>query len=287
VGNLETYSLVDVDRQSFTEAFANRSSIVRHGLSEHPLFTLEAIADLADRLPAESVRREQATLPLVYTDGYVDVGQGPPSSTILDIERNGVRVMLRDIHRAPEYAEVIHDCLNQVDALVGDREGGMVHRAGYLFISSPAATTPMHFDVEHSFLLQVRGTKNVHVAAFQHDPGMLARERSRYLDGKENDFSAMEEAAETFRIEAGLGVYLPSYIPHWVDTEAGVSISFSIPWFTAFCRQAESVYRINSMMRRLHLSPRPLGVSPQVDRTKVIAHRYWARLRDARRRLPA
>ena len=36
-----------------------------------------------------------------------------------------------------------------------DREGGMVDRAGYLFISSPAATTPMHFDVEHSFLLQV------------------------------------------------------------------------------------------------------------------------------------
>jgi hypothetical protein len=287
VGNVETYSLVDVDRETFTEAFAKRSILVRHGLSEHPLFTLEAIAELADRLPAESVRREQASLPFVYTDGYVDVGQGPPSSTILDIERNGVRVMLRDIHQVPEYAEVIHDCLNQVDALVGDREGGMVHRAGYLFISSPAATTPMHFDVEHSFLLQVRGTKNVHVAAFQQDPGMLESERNRYLDGKQNDFAAMERAAETFRIEAGLGVYLPSYIPHWVDTEAGVSISFSIPWFTAFCRQAESVYRINSMMRRAHLSPRPLGVSPQVDRTKVIAHRYWAKLRDARRRLPA
>jgi hypothetical protein len=287
VGNLAVDSLVDVDRQSFTEAFANRSIYVRHALSEHPLFTLEAIADLADRLPAESVRREQASLPFVYTDGYVDVGQGPPSSTILDIERNGVRVMLRDIHQVPEYAEVIHDCLNQVDALVGDREGGMVHRAGYLFISSPAARTPMHFDVEHSFLLQVRGTKNVHVAAFPHDPAMLARERSRYLDGKQNDFAAMDATAETFRIEAGLGVYLPSYIPHWVDTEAGVSISFSIPWFTAFCRQAESVYRINSMMRRLRLSPRPLGVSPQVDRTKVMAHRSWAKLRDARRRLPA
>jgi hypothetical protein len=278
---------VDIDRQSFVEAFAKRSVYVKHGLSDHPLFTLEAIAELADRLPADSVRRERGQLPLVYTDGYVDVGEGSPSQTILDIERNGVRVMLRDIHQVPEYAEVIHDCLDEVNVLVADREGGMVHRAGYLFISSPAATTPMHFDVEHSFLLQVRGAKNVHVAAFASDPSLLQRERSRYLDGRECDFAAMKAAADTFAIGSGLGVYLPSYVPHWVDTEAGVSISFSIPFFTAFCRRAESVYRINSLMRRLHLSPRPLGASPPIDGMKVAAHRSWSTLRNARRRLAA
>ena len=32
----------------------------------------------------------------------------------------------------------------------------------------------------------------------------------------------------------GVGVYLPSYVPHWVETEAGVSVSFSIPFFTAY-----------------------------------------------------
>lgn len=285
--NVRESNLVDIDRQSFAEAFANRSVYVKHGLSDHPLFTLDAIAELADRLPPDAVRRERGQLPFINTEGYVDVGEGPPSQTILDVERNGFRVSLRDIQQVPEYAELIHDCLDEVDALVADREGGMVERAGYLFISSPAATTPMHFDVEHSFLLQVRGTKNVHVAAFDGDPSFLQRERSRYLDGEECDFAAMKAVADTFGIEAGLGVYLPSYVPHWVETEAGVSISFSIPFVTAFCRRAETVYRINRRMRKLHLSPRPPGTSQPIDRTKEAVFRSWSILRDARRVLPA
>jgi hypothetical protein len=284
VANVQASDLVEIDRQAFSAAFAKRSVYVRHGLSHHPLFTLEAIAELADRLPPESVRRERADLPFNNTEGYVDVGEGPPSQTILDIERNGLRVSLRDIHQAPEYAEVVHDCLDEVNALVADREGGMIDRAGYLFISSPAATTPMHFDVEHSFLLQVRGRKNVHVAAFDHDPSLLQREISRYVDGQECDFAAMTAVAETFVIEAGLGVYLPSYVPHWVDTEAGVSISFSIPFYTPFCRRAASVYRINRRMRKLHLSPRPPGASPPIDHTKEAISRSWSILRAGRRK---
>jgi hypothetical protein len=287
VGHTRASSLVGIDRESFADAFARRSIHVSHELSDHPLFTLEAIADLADRLPPESVRRERGHLPFINTDGYVDVGEGPPSQAILGIERNGFRVSLRDIHQAPEYAELIHECLDEVDAVVGDREGGMIHRAGYLFISSPAATTPMHFDVEHSFLLQVRGTKHVHVAAFDDDPEALQRERSRYLDGAGCDFDAMTAAAETFTIDAGRGVYLPSYVPHWVETEAGASISFSIPFFTAFCRRAETVHRINRRLRRLHLSPRPPGASEPVDRTKEAVFRSWIALRDARRRRTA
>ncbi|MDX6720593.1 MAG: hypothetical protein QOJ63_2847 [Solirubrobacteraceae bacterium] len=276
-------SLVDVDPRAFAEAFGRRSLFVGHRLSDHPLLTLEAIAELADRLTPESVRRESGRLPFVDTRGYVDVGQGPPSQTIRDIERNGFRVSLRDIHQVPEYADVIHRCLDEVQALVGDREGGLVHRAGYLFISSPAATTPMHFDVEHSFLLQVRGTKNVHVAAFDDDLDSLERERIRYFAGEPCDFAAMQAVADSFSIHAGLGVYLPSYVPHWVDTKAGVSISFSIPFYTAFCRRAQTVYRVNRRMRKLHLSPRPPGASPTADRTKEALSRSVSVLRAARR----
>lgn len=279
--------LVQIEATSFAEAFARRSVYVRHALVDHPLFTLEAIAELADHLPRDSVRRERGHLPFINTDGYVDVGEGPPSETVLGIEDNGFRISLRDIQQAPEYARLINECLDEVDALVAHREGGMRRRAGYLFISSPAATTPMHFDVEHSFLLQLRGTKNVSVAAFDHDPTLLERERERYLDGVGCDFDVMRQAADTFRIGPGVGVYLPSYVPHWVETEAGVSVSFSIPFFTAFAERAETVHRINRRMRKLHLSPRPPGASEALDRTKATAARSWEKLRDARRRQPA
>jgi hypothetical protein len=76
-------------------------------------------------------------------------------------------------------------------------------------------------------------------------------------------------------------------VPHWVETEAGVSISFSIPFFTAFCRRAETVYRINRRLRRFHLSPRPPGASQPIDRTKEAVFRSWSMLRDARRKQTA
>ena len=206
--------------------------------------------------------------------------------TIKDVERNGVRISLRDIHQAPEYAELINECLDEVEELVADREGGMTRRAGYLFITAPASTTPMHFDVEHSFLLQIRGVKHVSVAAFEDDPAALQREFDRYVDGRECDFEAMQAVAEEFVIEPGVGVYLPSYVPHWVETEAGISISFSIPFHTEYVERAEAVSRINKRLRRIHLSPRPAGASESVDKTKQAVIRSWLKLQEARNKLP-
>ena len=119
----------------------------------------------------------------------------------------------------PEYRNLVEECLGHVAPMVGNREGGMPRRSGYIFISSPASTTPMHFDAEHSFLLQVRGTKHVSVAAFEQQPRRLARELDLYVDGRTCDFPAMQAIAERYTIETGTGVYLPSYIPHWVETE--------------------------------------------------------------------
>lgn len=270
--------IVDIDAAAFADAFARRSVAVHHGLVDHPLFTIDAIARLADRLPPDSVRRERGNLPVAKYGKYVDVGEGPPSETIRNVERTGTRVTLRDIQQAPEYAELIDECLDEVDPLVADREGGMTQRAGYLFISCPASTTPMHFDREHSFLLQVQGVKHVSVAAFEDDRAALRRQFDRYVDGRECDFEAMQAVAESFTLEPGVGVYLPSYVPHWVETEAGISISFSIPFDTKYVERAEAVFRINKRMRRLHLSPRPVGASEPVDRAKAAVVRSLTKL---------
>ncbi len=244
------------------------------------------MAELADRLPPDSVRRERGDLPLVNRNGYVDVGEGPPSATIRDVEHNGFRISLRDIQQDPEYAGLINECLDEVEEILQRREGGMRRRTGYLFISAPAATTPMHFDPEHSFLLQVRGVKHVSVAAFD-DDSVRQRELDRYYDAQACDFAAMESVAEHFRLDAGVGVYLPSFVPHWVNTEAGISVSFSIPFYTEFSERAESVNRINRRLRKLNLSPRGPGRSEPVDRVKAASFDLWGKLSEARRKLPA
>jgi hypothetical protein len=279
-------SLLGIDAAELSGAFARRSIAVRHSLVDHPLFTIDAMAELADRLPPDSVRRERGDLPLVNRNGYVDVGEGPPSATIRDVEHNGFRISLRDIQQDPEYAGLINECLDEVQEILQGREGGMRRRTGYLFISAPAATTPMHFDPEHSFLLQVRGVKHVSVAAFD-DDSVRQRELDRYYDAQACDFAAMESVAEHFRLDAGVGVYLPSFVPHWVNTEAGISVSFSIPFYTEFSERAESVNRINRRLRRLNLSPRGPGRSEPVDRVKAASFDLWGKLSEARRKLPA
>jgi hypothetical protein len=270
----------DIDAAVFADAFARKSMTVHHELADHPLFTIDAIAELADTLPPESVRRERGDLPLANSGfGYEEVGQGPPSESIRTVEENGFRITLRDIQQSPEYAEVINECLDEVAGLVEDREGGMTRRAGYLFISCPASTTPMHFDVEHSFLLQVKGTKHVSVASYGDDVVARHRELDRYLDGEECDFETMQRNATMTVMGPGVGVYLPSYVPHWVETKAGISISFSIPFFTAYTEQAEGVTRINARLRKLHLSPKTLGSSTSSDRAKAAVFRSIQKVR--------
>jgi hypothetical protein len=274
---------VGIESAAFADAFARHSILVRHQLADHPLLTMDAIASLADQLPSDSVRRERGVQPIGEAHRYVDVGQGRPSESVLDIENNGFRISLRNIQQVPEYAELVDACLDEVEPLVAAREGGMRFRSGYLFISAPASTTPMHFDAEHSFLLQIKGTKHVSVAAFENDPTVLRRQLERYVDGHPCDFARMEANAETFTINRGLGVYLPSFVPHWVETESGVSVSFSIPFYTRFCERAEGVYRVNSWLRKAKLSPTPPGRSSSRDATKAA---IFQSVRNARRRLP-
>ena len=249
---------------------------------------IDAIAELADSLPSR-LGPAGAGEPPARERGlrYVEVGQGPPSESIRNVEDNGFRITLRDIQQAPEYAELINECLDEVEGLVADREGGMTRRAGYLFISCPASTTPMHFDVEHSFLLQVKGTKHVSVASFDDDSSPATASSTAISTARSATSRRCRRQAVTTVMGPGVGVYLPSYVPHWVETEAGISVSFSIPFFTAYTERAEGVYANQRAAAQAPPLTEDAGVVHVVDRTKAAVFRSIQKLRgkdDARRR---
>jgi hypothetical protein len=271
------HGYLTVDAAEFDRSFAHASAAIRHALADHPLLRLEAIAQLADRLPPDQVRRERGDLPLDDRD-YVDVGDGAPSETVLGIESNGFRVSLREIQSDHEYAPLIDACHDEIASLLGSREGGVCRRAGYIFVTAPSGTTPMHFDGEHSFLLQVRGHKTVHTVP-RVEPRAIQQELDRYYDGLPCGFDSMRETAECFEIASGDGVYFPSFVPPWVTTGEGVSVSFSLPFYTHFSRRAEDVNRINTRLRKLGLSPRPPGCSDTIDHTKAAVLRSMRALR--------
>ena len=153
--------------------------------------------------------------------------------------------------------------------------------AAYIFVTSAGGTTPMHFDGEHSFLLQMRGSKAVHTVPRVGVKTDVQRELDRYYDGEECSFDRMRESADRFVLEAGDGVYFPSFLPHWVANGPEPSVSFSLPLYTQFSRRAEDVNRLNRHLRRVGLSPRPPGASEPVDAAKVAFLRSMRALKES------
>jgi hypothetical protein len=269
---------LDIDQEQLDACFGRRSFTLRHSLADHPLLSAEAVQDLADRLPAAWVRRESGTLPY-ESRGYVDVGRGKPSQTIRTISDINTRVSLREIQQDAIYAPFVRACQDEIEPRVGTREGGLCGWSGYVFVTSPDSTTPMHLDPEHSFLLQIRGTKRIFVAGLC-DPDLLAEQVANCVDGRECDFDALRAASQEFVLEPGDGVYFPSFVPHWVYTTGDeTSVSFSLPFYTRLGDRAAYVHRFNTRLRALGRSPRPPGVSPTVDKVKAFTLRSWTGLR--------
>ena len=162
----------------------------------------------------------------------------------------------------------------------------MCRRSGYVFVTAPAATTPMHFDPEHSLLLQIRGRKTV-ASVPRVEPDAIQRELDRYYDGAPCGLAELEASADRFELGPGDGVYFPSFVPHWVSTHDGVSVSLSIPFYTRYSERAEYVNRVNTRLRRFGMSPRPPGRSTPTDVVKATLLRSWTMLRSRRERVPA
>jgi hypothetical protein len=144
----------------------------------------------------------------------------------------------------------------------------------------------MHFDPEHSLLLQVRGSKTI-FSVPRDDPVVVQHQLDRYYDELPCAFHVMQQQAARFELIPGRGVYFPSFVPHWVETHGGMSVSFSVPFYTRYSEQSEYVNRVNKRLRRLRLSPRPPGQSATVDRAKATLLRSWTRVRGGREQLSA
>jgi hypothetical protein len=270
--------MLDVDRAVFGAAFVHHPTAVRHRLVDHPLLRLEAIAALADALPAKDVERHDAHLPRVAPGGAPNLG-GRPSDSVMGIEDNGQWMVLWYIEQVPEYKALLDEVLAEAEALIADQPGAGAElamsprrREAFVFISAPNAVTPVHFDPEQNFLLQIRGLKEMNTCAFEDDE-TARRAIEHYYDGNHRNLEALPGGeAHTFRMHPGDGVYVPPFRPHWVQNGPNVSISLSITFRTRASEQFERVHQLNAKLRRMHLSPRPPGVSGREDRAKETAH---------------
>ena len=275
--------LVEVDRQVFAAYFNRKPFRVRHSLPGHPLFELPRVLELARALPERFVE---------YNAGAVPVGVRPEETprtglsaeeTIRRIQECGSWMVLKRVEQDPEYGALLHRCLDGIAAHARGVAPPMQRREGFIFLSSPGAVTPFHIDPEYNFLLQIRGGKTVSMwdpaDRFVLPEEELERFYASFVHRNLPWRDVFQTTAFVLPLVPGEGLHFPVTVPHWVKNGPEVSISFSITFRTADSARRELLYKANARLRQLGLSPRPVGDSILLDRTKQAAFGALAQLK--------
>jgi Cupin superfamily protein len=264
--------LLEITEQEFATNFGRDAFGVKHRLTEHELLSVESVAKLADALPVEDVEHNKGDVPAVNATGEAEMVDATPGEIARNIETNGCWMVLKQIQKVPEYNALLDELLDELPASVVAREGGMVMREGFVFLSAPNSTTPAHTDHEHNFLLQIRGSKDMTVGHFD-DPEAMQRHLEKIFSGGHRNMDRMPEDPTLYALQPGDGVYVPPVMPHWVKNGPAISVSLSITFRTEVSRRSEIVHGVNHRLRKLRISPRPPGESERRDRAKETFHR--------------
>ncbi len=269
--------LLEIDADRLASNFADEPFSVHHNLAQHELLTVEAVAKLAEQLPANDIEHNRGDVPAVVTAGQVVSVDETPGEIARNIETNGCWMVLKNIEQIPAYHRLLDEALNEVDPLVQGREGGMNLREGYIFLSAPNSTTPAHTDHEHNFLLQIRGSKQMNLGRFA-DPEVEQLQVEKMFAGDRN-MDRLPDEPTAYELSPGDGVYVPPNAPHWVLNGPSVSVSLSITFRTPVTERGAVVHSINRRLRKLKISPRPPGEHIATDKAKFAVHRTLKSLR--------
>jgi hypothetical protein len=273
-----------IGRIAFDGAFPERPVEFVHDLHLDDRLTHTAVADLADRLPRRSVICDTAAQPLLVPQGGPPRGAlDRPGDVIRNLSSANAWLTLLNVEDDPRCAELMNTMLDQLEHGMIAKQGKMRNRVAFVFVSSPNSVTPVHFDIEHSLLMQVRGSKTVSIGSFESD-AVRRHEINRYWDGSHGRIEALPQEAATYTLTPGRGLYIPPGTPHWVRNGPDISMSVTLTYFTAATVRENRIEDFNSRARRVHLNPREPGYSSTVDTGKICAMGVWAigrRLRSA------
>ncbi len=270
-------------RSIFSEAYPEEPHKLTHRLDRHALLERDALAALGEQLPSASVEYNRGDVP-IGVDGKPPANGLSIGDTILRIDEARSWAVLKNIEQVPAYRTLVTDLLAELRAPIEAATGSLIQPQGYIFVSSPDAVTPYHFDPEHNILLQIEGCK-----AMTQFPAGQARfapdaAHETYHTGGRRELVWEErfaDAGREFALEPGEALYVPVMAPHFVRNGSVPSISLSITWRSEWSFAEADARAFNKVLRGIGLSPRAPGRWPHRNRAKALAWRALRRLKPA------
>ena len=278
---------VSYDLAEARARFRQAPFLVRHSLADHPLFTLDALAELADRLPAGVAEHNLGSVGALEPGGDVPTLDAGLGEIVRGIETNGCWVALPIILQVPElnglpgYQELFDGVMDDLAPIVPGGRDAMSGFHSVIFLATAGSVTPSHIDGEVGFLLHIRGQKSAHIGRYA-DAQTEREELEAFHRHEHRNTKILPADPVHFALEPGQGVHVPPLKPHWIENGPEVAISLSVGFQTPENLRRAGVHMWNGRARKLGLSPRDYGVSARRDRAK--ASLLWGAV-GARRRL--
>jgi hypothetical protein len=267
---------------AFAEAYPVSPRHLTHNLTGHPLLEIPALLALAERMRPETLEHNAAVdLPLGISNAEIPHNGLSVAETIERIGECGSWVLLKTIDQDPLYAALMREVLAEIEPVVERTTGPMMRLEGFIFISSPDAVTPLHFDPEYNILFQARGSKTMTVFPAA-DPDIIGDPFfEQYFAGGPRNLPWQDDWAARgtpIDIAPGEAIYVPILAPHWVKTHREVSVSLSLTWRSEWSFHHADACRFNLRLRKIGLRPASPRLYPHDNRLKSYAQRALARV---------
>jgi hypothetical protein len=235
-------------------------------LCGHPLLDPEVIAGLTDEVSPAEITHHRADIPLLLPRGDAPALDLEPATVARGISDNGCWMRMGGLQKVPGWNALLEECLLAVGEHFDPR--------AQVFLASPGAITPAHFDTYHNLLFQIEGTKEVWIGSFT-EPRAAQREIARHFGRERENLRVLPSQVSKFRLGPGDGLYIPPYAFHWARVGGDVSLALSCNFSDRASEQARLVHVCNDRLRRLGLDAAPPGGSRLRDCAKVAMLRWW------------
>ena len=271
----------DEARQAFAAVYPDEAAKLTHGLAGHPLLAIEALAELAERMPASSVEYNLGKLPLGVRPEDTPSNGLTLGETIRTIETNGSWAVLKNVERDAAYGALLNAALAELAPLVEARTGAMLNREAFIFLSSPGSVTPFHMDPEHNILLQIRGKKVMTVFPAGDEELTPAQQSEAFHAGGHRNLAWRDEfrrRGTAVRLLPGDAIHVPVKAPHFVENGPRVSVSLSVTWRSERSVAESELHGLNAMLRRRGLPTGRIGARPERQSVRRLAYRLMRKL---------
>ena len=265
-------------RETFQTAFDRKPFPFFHSVHESELFSWPVLTRLAARAEAKSGGYYFESGNTAPGEKWRGVPEGKSLVDVLaNIGESNSLIMLKRVQEYEEYRAFLNTCMDELGTLCDvDLKRSYRDPVMTILITSPGRVTPYHIDGEANFLLQIQGSKTVHIFNGDDNEVLTDVELEKFWSGEDTKAPKYREHLEAkawrFEISPGTGVSNPVIFPHWVENGSDVSVSLSIN-FKRVVDTAADAFRVNHALRKMGIHPRRPGSSPALDGIKSNGYR--------------